>query len=146
MLVDSQSQVKELAEVTKDRIEKIVKDGRVKIDNGNQVASLCMEQLDNILFSVNHLDSTILEITAAIKEQTTGVEEVNTAMKLLENATHETTDMSERSKLSSIDLKTQSHALRKSIQDLRIILGSKKTYLVDDSNLESSDEIADLDS
>jgi methyl-accepting chemotaxis protein len=84
-----------------------------------------MKELDNILSSVNHLDQSIQEITSAIHEQSTGVDEVNSAMKYLENATHETTDMSERSKLSSLDLKTQSDALRMSILVLSQFVGSK---------------------
>ncbi len=131
MLSSSQQQVRDFAETTKKRITTIVAQGRMKVQSGTEVADQCMEQLDNILASVNHLDSTIQEITAAIHEQSTGVDEVNKAMKYLENATHDTTDMSERSKSSSLELKKQSHALRESIQALRKILGAKKNYSVE---------------
>jgi hypothetical protein len=47
-------------------------------------------------------------------------------MKYLENATHDTTDMSERAKTASEELHAQSHSLRSSIQDLRKILGTEK--------------------
>lgn len=128
MLTQSQTQVQQLAGVTKDRIGKIVTIGREKIEIGNHSAALCIEQLDNILATIVSLDSSITEINSAIREQSTGIEEVNIAMKTLENATHETTDMSERSKLSSEDLKIQSHKLRESIQELRAILGAKSHF------------------
>lgn len=128
MLSSSQRQVSEIAESTKAHISSIVNDGRLKVRSGTNVATLCMEQLDNILKNINELDNSIQEINVAIKEQSTGVEEVNTAMKYLENATHETTDMSERSKGASEELRNQSHALRVSIQALRKILGAKKSY------------------
>ena len=128
MLASSQNQVSEIAESTKSHISSIVRDGRQKVQSGTSVASLCMDQLDNILNNINDLDTSIQEINVAIKEQSTGVEEVNSAMKYLENATHETTDMSERSKGASEELKKQSHALRVSIQTLRKILGAKKSY------------------
>lgn len=68
-------------------------------------------------------------------------------MKYLENATHATTDMSERSKSSSLDLRNQSHALRESIQSLRKILGAKKSYNAEDitkvASTVSEDEFED---
>ena len=126
MLTNSKNQVREIASSTKSHVDKIVSEGRVKILNGNSVASECMEELDNILNSVNRLDGSIQEINSAIHEQSSGVDEVNSAMKHLENATHETTDMSERSKEASEYLRNQSQELRKSIQILRKILGTKK--------------------
>lgn len=130
MLTSSQNQVREIAEATKRNIGSIVKNGRDKVTNGKDVSNQCMLQLDNILSSVNELDSSIQEITFAIQEQSTGVEEVNTAMKYLENATHETTDMSERSKAASVELHTQSHSLRSSIQELRKVLGTEKKKVI----------------
>lgn len=126
MLTNSKNQVREIANSTKVHIDKIVSDGRIKIQNGNNVASACKEELDNILNNVNRLDGSIQEINSAIHEQSTGIDEVNSAMKSLENATHDTTNMSEKSKESSEDLKNQSTELRKSIQILRKILGAKK--------------------
>ena len=132
MLSTSQNQVKDFAENSQKRISSIVSSGRNKVRSGTEVADLCMSELDKIIASVNQLDRSIQEITSAIAEQSTGVEEVNKAMKYLENATHETTDMSERSKSASLELKEQSHALRASIQALRKILGSKKNYTIEE--------------
>jgi methyl-accepting chemotaxis protein len=66
----------------------------------------------------------------AIKEQSTGVDEVNKALKHLGDNTNESVDMSTRSKEAAKDLRNQSHNLRVSIQSLREILGSDKTYPV----------------
>lgn len=126
MLTNSKHQVREIASSTKLHVDKIVSEGRVKILNGNTVASECMEELNSILNSVTRLDGSIQEINSAIHEQSSGVDEVNSAMKHLENATHESTEMSEKSKEASQELKNQSHELRKSVQVLRKILGAKK--------------------
>ena len=128
MLTASQEQVQTIAEETKKHIGIILVDGREKVENGTNVALMCMTELDNILKSVEELDSSIREISAAVFEQSNGVNEVNSAMKYLENATHETTDMSERSKAASKDLNEQSLSLRASIQELRKILDAKKNY------------------
>lgn len=128
MLTSSQSQVKEFAENSKKRIDSIIGIGRSKVQSGTEVADFCLAELDKILQSVNELDNSIKEINVAISEQNLGVDEVNKAMKYMENATHETTEMSERSNSASIELKEQSHALRKSIQELRKLLGAKKSY------------------
>ena len=128
MLIDSQVQVKSLANLTTTNIEKIVSAGRVKIKNGSDVAQDCMNELEKIQSCAYNLNNSIGEISNAIKEQSIGVDEVNSALKQLENATHETTDMSEKSKNASVALKEQSHALRSTIQSLRKILGAKKSY------------------
>lgn len=137
MLISSQEQVRQIADETKKHISLIVKAGRSKIENGTNVAQDCMTELDSILSSVYELDVAIQEINVAILEQTNGVTEVNTAMKSLENVTHATTDMSERSKSASQELREQSISLRMSIQVLRKILGAKKNY---DFNPESLDQ------
>lgn len=139
MLSSSQNQVKDFSEMSQKRISSILSSGRVKVVSGTRVADLCMMELNNILDSINQLDESIKEITFAITEQSIGVEEVNTAMKYLENTTHDTTDMSEKSKAASVHLRQQSAALRESIQILRKILGSKKDYSIDINHFQDSE-------
>lgn len=126
MLKASQEQVKALAEMTTTNIESIVRKGRVKIQNGNEVATNCMHELEKIHTCALDLDNSISEISVAIKEQSIGVEEVNQALKQLEDATHESTELSDKSKSASEALQNQARELRGTIQDLRKILGSKK--------------------
>lgn len=131
MLSNSKDEVRAIAASTKMHIDVIVSEGRVKIQNGSNVAAECMMELDNILNNVNRLDGSIQEINSAISEQSTGINEVNSAIKSLENATQETTDISEKSKEASENLKDQSIELRKSIQILRSILGSRKATKIE---------------
>lgn len=128
MLKASQDQVKQLAELTTTNIEKIVQNGRSKIQNGNEVANECMRELEKIHSCAFDLDSSINEISTAIKEQSIGVDEVNLALKQLNDATHESTDMATKSKTASVALQKQAHDLRSTIQSLRKILGAKKNY------------------
>jgi len=127
MLKDSQSQVKTLAELTTSNIQKIISSGREKIYVGNDVAKQCMTELEKIQTCAQDLDRSISEISTAIKEQSIGVEEVNTALKQLNDATHESTDMSVKSKNASLALQDQAHDLRVTIQNLRKVLGAKKS-------------------
>ncbi|MDD4976608.1 MAG: methyl-accepting chemotaxis protein, partial [Bacteriovorax sp.] len=128
MLIDSQNQVKLIAEATTSNIGVIVSSGRDKVLSGSKVTVESKEQLENILNNINQLDLTISEITAAIKEQSSGVEEVNLAMKNLENTTHNSTTITQKTKESSDELTKQSHVLRFSVQELRKLLGAKKSY------------------
>ncbi len=126
MLSESQDQVRSIAENTTKKIGAIVNSGRDKVQNGTSVASGCLKDLNQILSCVNDLDSSINQITVAIKEQGIGVIEVNKALKYLDDNTNESVEMSNRSKEASKDLSHQSHNLRVSIQSLRIMLGSNK--------------------
>jgi methyl-accepting chemotaxis protein len=130
MLLESQNQVKKIAAVTNENIEKIVSIGRAKVNSGSEVAKYCLDDLNKIVDNISELDGSISQISVAIKEQSVGVVEVNTALKHLDDTTNETTEMSNRTKEASEGLRIQSHKLRTSIQDLRIILGSEKAYKV----------------
>lgn len=131
LLKASQDKVAQIAaSITRD-ISSIVVDGRGKVQSGTVVAEECLNELDKILQNVTDLDQSIREITGALAEQSSGVEEVNSALRHLDGATLESTDMSNRSKEASVELMKSSHRLRSMIQDLRQILGSKKNYKVE---------------
>lgn len=132
MLVESQEQVRLIAEATTNNIGQIVSRGREKVNMGNTVASECLRELNQILSCVLDQDNSINQITVAIKEQSSGVDEVNKALKHLNDDTSNSVDMSTRSKEASEDLRVQSDKLRASIQSLRKMLGSKKVYSVTD--------------
>ena len=136
MLVNSQEQVRIIAETTTSNISQIVSHGRDKVLNGNSVANDCLNELNQIINCVNDQDNSINQISVAIKEQSAGVDEVNKALKHLNDDTTNSVDMSTRSKEASDDLKFQSHRLRVSIQSLRKMLGAKKSY--DIAALESN--------
>ena len=137
MLLSSQKEVNEITQETKKNINAILINGRTKVRQGESVANDCKDQLESILKNVEYLDDVIKEISIAIDEQSKGAEEVNSSMKYLENAANETSDVTERTKDASKSLKVQAHALRVSIQDLRKILGAKKSYQVNE-NFEHS--------
>ncbi|MBC7540945.1 MAG: cache domain-containing protein [Bacteriovorax sp.] len=131
MLIDSQNQVRLIAEKTTKNISLIVSRGRDKVQAGNVVASDCLKELNQITICVNDQDGSINQISVAIKEQSSGVDEVNKALKHLNDDTNNSVDMSNRSKEAAENLRVQSHNLRFSIQSLRKMLGAKKSYDVE---------------
>ncbi|MDO9182624.1 MAG: cache domain-containing protein [Bacteriovorax sp.] len=139
MLTDSQNQVRTIAETTTKNIGLIVSRGRDKVENGNVVALECLKELNEIINCVNDQDGSINQISVAIKEQSTGVEEVNKALKLLNDDTNNSVDMSTRSKEAAENLKDQSHKLRVSIQSLRKMLGAQKSYDAPEQNDANSE-------
>lgn len=128
LIKKSSVEVQELTDTTKEKINKILISGRHKIKDGEVVAVDCKVQLENILDNTNQLDSSIHEITLATNEQTMGIEEVNQVMRSLESETHETAEMSDKTKEASKALMDQAYALRETTQNLRKFLGSKKAY------------------
>lgn len=132
LLKTSQERVTSISEQIAKNISSIVNQGQDKVKSGEKVAGECVDHLDQILEVVIKLDQSINEITVALNEQSTGVEEVNVALRHLEQATIESTDMSNKSKETSNELMTASHSLRSTIQELRKNLGAKKNYDVPD--------------
>lgn len=130
MLLNSQKEVQEITSITRKNISNILESGRLKVKHGETVATECKDELENILTNVDSLDSSIREISVALEEQSRGTEEVNSAMKYLEGAANETSDMTEKTKEASTTLKHQAHNLRISTQELRKLIGSKKAYEV----------------
>ncbi len=134
MLDASQREVQEITLSTQKNITKILEAGRLKVKNGQIVASDCKNELENILINVDSLDSSIREISIALEEQSRGSEEVNSAMKHLEGAANETSHMTENTKEASSNLKNQALSLRVSTQELRRLIGSKKSYEIDSAH------------
>lgn len=128
MLVNSQTQIREIAESTTKNISTIVDNGRSKVQNGNLVARECLVELNKIAESVNDQNESVNQITVAIREQSAGVDEVNLALKNLNDDTNNSTNMSARSKQAAEELKIQSHKLRAATQSLRKMLGARKNY------------------
>lgn len=128
MLLKSQTQVRNIAETTTQNISSIVDKGRDKVVNGNKVAEECMRELDSILSCVTEQNESVTQISDAIKEQAIGVDEVNLALKNLNDDTNNSVQMSNRSKEAAENLRVQSHRLRVAIQTLRKMLGSSKNY------------------
>jgi len=128
MLAESQVQVKSIAESTTRDISNIVEKGKIQIVNGNNISARCFNDLEQIQSCATSLDVSISEISSAINEQNIGVGEVNLSLKQLDAITQQSSEMSEKSKVASVNLKNQGHELRVAIQSLRKILGAKKNY------------------
>lgn len=88
MLEKSISEVKNVTEASRRRVDQMVADGQAKVSVGTKTAEACRAVLDEILNNVEKVNETIAHIASASKEQSIGVHEVSKALQELDHVTH----------------------------------------------------------
>ncbi len=126
MLSGSIEKVNAIAHKTRTEVTKIVSEGKHQVDKGIQVANDSQSKLESIHQGITNLDNSISEIAAAAIEQQSGVNDIKSAIKSLEEATLVSKEMSVATDGSSNKLFEQSKELRNSIEKLRKLLGTTK--------------------
>ncbi len=124
MLDGSIRKVENIVTETKTRVEGLIQNGKSKVEVGTRVAQRCGEALENILSSVQEVDTMVSEIASASQEQAQGVSEINKAINQLDQVTQQNTAVSQVAANSAETLSSQARDLRQMVQELeRVIQG-----------------------
>lgn len=125
MLDASIEKVERIVVETKERVEKLVRLGKDKVDTGTRVAHECGTVLDEIVENVSRLNRMAGEISQASQEQARGIDEITRAMNQLEQVTQQNSSTSEEAAGSAEELSAQATALEGVVGTLiRTIRGS----------------------
>ncbi len=89
MLDNGIKQVNEIVESNQSKIGAIMQESTSKVQRGKVVAEQCGEVFEKIVVNVGDVTRLSSEIAMAIKEQTTGLEEIGNAMNLFSKSTQE---------------------------------------------------------
>jgi methyl-accepting chemotaxis protein len=119
MLGGSIQKVEKIVHETKTQVERLVADGKSKVDAGSVVAKQCAEILDEMVKNVNEVKEMIGEISTAAQEQSQGVSEITKAMNQLDQATHENAGTSQEAATFSNQIKTEAEQLVHEVTILR---------------------------
>jgi methyl-accepting chemotaxis protein len=122
MLESSIKQVKDIMDSSKGKIEKLVVQGKEKVDHGTDIAHKCGEALESILSNVGSVNEMVREISTASAEQSTGVREITSAMQQLDQVTHQNTSAAQSSASMATQLKSSAQNLNKSVKELAILV------------------------
>ncbi len=91
LLEKSISSVSGIITETKQRVESLVHEGKLKVDNGTKVAERCEEILDQIVHNVSSVKHLMGDVTIAAEEQSKGVKNISDAMNMLDVTTQDNT-------------------------------------------------------
>ncbi len=135
MLDSSIKQVNDIVTGSKGKIEMLVSKGKEKVDRGTSVANRCGEALERILNNVESVNDMFKEIAIASSEQSTGVNEVTSAMQQLDQVTHQNTSAAQSSASMASQLKASAKHLNTAVDDLiKMVDGNSDSHLYRDQN------------
>jgi methyl-accepting chemotaxis protein len=125
LLDQSIKQVEGIVSQTTNMVESIIKEGSSTVDEGTQKAQECKTALDEILGNVKDVNMKVNEIAEACGEQSTGVDEITKAMRLLDQVTNQNNDAANRASNSAEKLKTQADNLDIVVEDVLSLVNGK---------------------
>lgn len=108
------SEVRTLARRSADsakEIKSLIQDSVAKVDNGSQLVDESGRTLEEIVGSVKRVTDLIAEITAASREQATGVDEINKAVSQMDQVTTQNASLVDEASAGTHALSEQSRAL-----------------------------------
>ncbi len=87
---------------------------------GDEQASLAGASMRKIVEAIGHVTGVISEISAASREQTTGIEEINTAVTQMDDVTRQNASLVEESAAAAASLREQADALAQLVSTFRL--------------------------
>lgn len=126
LLDNSIQKVSNISKNQKEKVVKLIQDGRVSIETGAKVAAECEVVLDEIVDTAGHVSRAVSEIAIAGQEQAQGVQEVTKAIAQLDQVTQENTANAAESANASSVLSEQANNLSSLVEQLVLTVEGKK--------------------
>ncbi|MBT2775197.1 MCP four helix bundle domain-containing protein [Halomonas sp. ISL-60] len=98
------------ADAAKD-IKKLVEDSIGQVDNGSSLVNRAGKSLEDIVHGVQRVTVLMGEIATASREQSQGIEQVNTAVSQMDSVTQQNASLVEESSAAGRSLQSQAEAL-----------------------------------
>lgn len=122
LLDESISKVNLIVNSTKSQVDRMVLEGKEKIETGVDKARECevaLTEIDKMVMSVERLVS---EVATASAEQSVGIQEVNKAMGQIDEVTNQNTIASQSVASNSTQVMSLSHSIKATADKLQILL------------------------
>lgn len=125
MLDTSVKRVEVIVKNSREKIGKLIAEGKISLEAGTAIANECGAVLNEIVGSVASVSGSISEISVACQEQAQGVQEVTKAIAQLDQVTQENSVSSAQSSNAASNLSQQAVTLTDLVQDLVEIVDGK---------------------
>lgn len=106
------------ADAAKD-IKKLVEESIGQVDNGSSLVNRAGKSLEDIVHGVKRVSVLMGEIATASREQSQGIEQVNTAVSQMDSVTQQNASLVEESSAAGRSLQSQAEALLKEVSFFR---------------------------
>ncbi len=127
LLDESIIKVNQIVNTTKSQVEKLVGEGKEKIQAGVEKARECDIALSEINSTVATVESLVSEVAHASGEQSQGLEEVNKAMGQIDEVTNQNTIASQSVSENSAQVMELSQSIKTTSDKLLVLLTGGKT-------------------
>ncbi|PIK15156.1 methyl-accepting chemotaxis protein [Halobacteriovorax sp. JY17] len=136
MLEGSVKTVEDIISSTSHKVDGLITKGRSTVERGATLANKCGDALDRIVENVSRVNAQVTEIANASVEQSQGVQEINVAMKQLDEVTHMNNQISNEANEQADILEGQSQLLFEEVIKLMSVVNGKSK--------ENSDSTSDI--
>lgn len=122
LLTDSVAKVSEIVESSREIMNRVVEQSKIKVDHGTKTAHDCAKALDEISNKISSMSVMVKEISVASQEQSTGIREVNMAMSHLDEMTQVNTEVAKSASATASDLKLEADNLQAIVSQLTVLV------------------------
>lgn len=130
LLEDSIVKVNEIVNSTKTQVERLVTDGKQKIETGVDRAKDCDVALSEITDNVSKVEALVSEVSLASNEQSQGIGEVNKAMGQIDEVTNQNSVASQKVADNASQVMNLSHSVKETSDKLTELLFGSKEHAV----------------
>ena len=127
MLESSINKVESIVKNSKDKIGKLVIEGKLNVEIGTGIAQECGKVLNDIVKSVATVSSSVSGILVASQEQSLGVQEVTKAIVQLDQVTQINSNTASESSKAEANLTNQAQTLSLLVNNLVQTVEGKKS-------------------
>lgn len=122
MLASSVGQVNSIMDETRVRFSKVVDEVRTNVSNGTEIAKECENILSDIVTSVDGATHSVHEISTATQEQSTGINQLQTAISHVDVLSKSNTEIAHSSSDIAAQLQGQVKFLNQSISAMEVLI------------------------
>ncbi|EQC48892.1 methyl-accepting chemotaxis protein signaling domain protein [Bacteriovorax sp. BSW11_IV] len=126
MLDESIRKVESIVSMTQQKVDGLIVKGKEKVETGTRVAHECGRALDEILSNVRLVNDKVAEIAQASVEQSQGVQEINDAMRQLDEVAHVNSSIANESAGNVRILKNEAVELNSIVEELNNIVTNRR--------------------
>lgn len=119
LLESSTRQVEDIVRETRSQMEKEARAGQERVRKGIELATGSKDLLERIFEGSGSVHAMVSEISGAIQQQKTGIEEINRAILLLDQATQKNSTIAQGSAEDARQLNREAEHLAEVVRELR---------------------------
>lgn len=125
MLDSSIQKVNNIANSTKENVEKLFREITSTLNQADKNAENCDRAFDKVMREAEKVFAFLSEISTASSEQNTGIQEINKMMNQLDKVTQETNSASQKTASAAEELSAQSDGLKTLANELQNLVNPK---------------------